>query len=680
MGIRWRMNKISGLFRNRPETWRRLYWAICVGLLLCCGYGSWAGQGSGPDAHLYKMIAYAGVFLSGMGVWFFFPSRRSTLCNMRSVFTVALLARLSFWGMDVSDDVNRYLWEGKLTALGESPYATVAADEATLPYRDGFWEKMNHRDRLTAYPPLALFAFAGITSFGYEASAMKAAFVFFDMLVVVVLLAILYEKKLPLRNALFYALNPIVLFAFAGEAHYDSLFIFFLVLGYYGWLKRKEGLAWVAFGLAIQVKILAIVLVPWLFFRAVRKTGVLYLGVAVVAPCLFFGEDIGNLLTGVYAFGAQTAFNSLWHGWLQLLMGSTELASWLLIGLFVISVLGITRYCTRAELAFYLIWSCFLLCSSIVHYWYVAWVIPLVVLLPSLAYGWLSVAMGLYFFTNYYADSTGTWVLPLWATYVIWLPFVVLFLFEQRFLRKRLLYFPQASAPTSYSVVIPVYRDARPLRDCLFSWREQEVPPARIVVVDGDGDKEVAAVARHFSAEYLQARSGRGNQIGVGIDYLGNEEVLVISHADTLLPRAAGRQLLAFLEKHPQASGGVLGQRFRDGGAWLPVIEGLNDLRVMFGGTGFGDQVQFFRRSALVAAGGFEKLPLMEDVALSDKLLSVGYLGLLDNQAASSPRSWRKHGFRKRFVQVMHCMIRYRWASLFQKDVSAELYAYYYGD
>ena len=71
------------------------------------------------------------------------------------------------------------------------------------------------------------------------------------------------------------------------------------------------------------------------------------------------------------------------------------------------------------------------------------------------------------------------------------------------------------------------------------------------------------------------------------------------------------------------------------------MIEYLNELRTVFLGLSFGDQGQFFRRAAIIAEGGFPKLPLMEDVELSLRLRAAGpvlYLGAASSAPTAAGR------------------------------------------
>ncbi|NBB77897.1 MAG: hypothetical protein GVY36_00360, partial [Verrucomicrobia bacterium] len=72
----------------------------------------------------------------------------------------ALLLRVLLLPVSVSDDVNRYVWEGQLVRQGVSPYAHKADAPEWAGYRNQFWEGMNNKDKLTAYPPITELLFA----------------------------------------------------------------------------------------------------------------------------------------------------------------------------------------------------------------------------------------------------------------------------------------------------------------------------------------------------------------------------------------------------------------------------------------------------------------------------------------------------------------------------------------
>ena len=135
--------------------------------------------------------------------------------------------------------------------------------------------------------------------------ALKAMIGAFDLGSIALLLAMLSSRSQPLRFAGFYAFNPIPLIGFGAEAHFDSLLIFFIVLAL--WLRERRCAAWswAALGLAVQIKLVAVLLIP-LFSRqgGWRKAWVGALVAAV--PFLPYCADVGTWLVGVLHFGVAS--------------------------------------------------------------------------------------------------------------------------------------------------------------------------------------------------------------------------------------------------------------------------------------------------------------------------------------------------------------------------------------
>ena len=101
-------------------------------------------------------------------VWLSLRSRDS-----RQVLVVGLifatLFRLSivFYPPYLSDDIYRYIWDGRVQATGINPYRYLPADDALAQLRDEkIYPFINRRDSAhTMYPPVAEGAFLLITRF-----------------------------------------------------------------------------------------------------------------------------------------------------------------------------------------------------------------------------------------------------------------------------------------------------------------------------------------------------------------------------------------------------------------------------------------------------------------------------------------------------------------------------------
>jgi hypothetical protein len=113
-----------------------------------------------------------------------------------AILAAALVCRLLLLPHPASDDVNRYVWEGRVLASGVSPYAVPPDDPTLLAMRDAIWSDMNHRDMTACYPPVMMLLFAGITTVWESLPAMKLVMVLFDIGTVWLLLLLLRDRRL----------------------------------------------------------------------------------------------------------------------------------------------------------------------------------------------------------------------------------------------------------------------------------------------------------------------------------------------------------------------------------------------------------------------------------------------------------------------------------------------------
>ena len=215
------------------------------------------------------------------------------------------------------------------------------------------------------------------------------------------------------------------------------------------------------------------------------------------------------------------------------------------------------------------------------------------------------------------------------------------------------------------------------MADCLDSIAEMTPPPDEVIVVDGGSMDATREIAARRGAIVVLSERGRGQQIAAGV-VAANADVVLVLHADSEITPETGHRVLAALNNHPQATGGAVGQRFGRDALGLCVIEYLNELRTVFLGVSFGDQGQFFRRTAIIAEGGFPKLPLMEDVELSLRLRAAGPVLYLGGGLICSDRRWGKENWFKRCATVIAMTAIYRFRRREAEQVVAALYRRYY--
>jgi len=140
---------------------------------------------------------------------------------------VALLLRLPFLALPptLSDDLWRYVWDGRVIASGANPWRLAPAAAELAPLRDDVWRRLPHREVPTVYPPLAMGAFSIAASLpdAAEAPALKALLTAADLGVCALLLALARRRGLPAARAAWYAWSPVVALEVAGMGHVDAL-------------------------------------------------------------------------------------------------------------------------------------------------------------------------------------------------------------------------------------------------------------------------------------------------------------------------------------------------------------------------------------------------------------------------------------------------------------------------
>lgn len=210
------------------------------------------------------------------------------------VLVVALLLRLLAAPLSpsLSDDVHRYLWDGRVAASGANPYRLEPDHPELAGLRDALWQRTAHRDVATVYPPLALSLFAAASVLPQPLAAYKLALVAVDLLGCALLLA-LARRRGSIVAALAYVWNPLVVIEGAGMGHVDVLGASLVIACVYLIPTRRSSLsgpnrslaAGAVAALGVLAKLVPLAAVPlwWRTMRRNRSQGFLF---AVGAACL----------------------------------------------------------------------------------------------------------------------------------------------------------------------------------------------------------------------------------------------------------------------------------------------------------------------------------------------------------------------------------------------------------
>ena len=206
------------------------------------------------------------------------------------------------------------------------------------------------------------------------------------------------------------------------------------------------------------------------------------------------------------------------------------------------------------------------------------------------------------------------------------------------------------------SVVIPVLNEAEHLLDTVL--RAREVPEVgEIIVVDGGSTDGTPAIAEQLGCRGFAAPASRGGQLRLGA---GNAvgDVVILLHADTWLPKEAGRAIMDCL-KDPEVVGGGFWKVFREQHLISAGSRWRSPLLFLLGGPILGDQAIFVRRCVLEQIGGVPDMPIMEEFELCRKLRRVGRLKLAPATVSTSMRRFAKHGVVRTYLRMGSMLLKY---------------------
>lgn len=592
-----------------------------------------------------------------------------------AVILLGVAGRLLFINYPVGNDIYRYVWEGYIQTRGFNPYLhapdSTSLMDLTRGVMEGIWANINHRDLGAAYPPLTMLLNRLLAAVKPDPQFFKLVFTGFDLGVLLILARILWWRRIHPGTLLLYAANPLVILYAAGEGHLDVLQVFFLCLGIYWVLRGRAGAGFLVLGMAVMVKYLSIVALPFLLTSENRhKCWPFFLPLLLYLP---FADAGLHILASLKTFGTTMHYNDSATVLLRLVFGegaATPLAAILLVCL----CLGIYLLVHDQLKSVYLAIGCLLVLLPTLHPWYLFLIAPFMVFYPSPAWIYLQAAACFTFPVLGVEYASGIFQEIHWIKILEYLPFYGLLVFGQ--LRSvNLFKTPPRSRPGGVSIIIPTLNEARTLKQAIGSVNDQS-GLKEILVVDGGSRDGTGRIARDAGVRVIQAHRGRGIQIAAGIGQVSGDVIMVL-HADCTLAPGTLQRTLDAMKKTPDAVGGALGMRFEDGSRQSDLIAWLNNRRAQLTGIGFGDQAQFFRADILPAIGGFPAVMLMEDVELSLRLKEIGRTLFLTRGVRVSNRRWQGSGFWDNFNLVIGLFGRYLFERRFYGHPPNDLAHYY---
>ena len=273
------------------------------------------------------------------------------------------------------DDIHRYVWDGHLQRLGYNPYLVIPSDPAFSRLHTIETRTLNNSDLPSPYPPGAQLFFRAVTALQESTFALKVAFVICVFAIVFVVLDVLRRNQQGSHLVLAFAWNPLLAIEVAGSGHIDIVGALFLVVSAAALVRRWRAIAALAFGLAVAVKFLPIVLLP-IYWKRIRIRDAA-LATAIVALLYVPFLSHGRVPTGSLATYVQTfRFNGPVFAALDHVAPPPLLA-----GLAVLVGLGTATWLRNTEhkgFPYIFAWpmAASLFFAPVVFPWYLLWLLP----------------------------------------------------------------------------------------------------------------------------------------------------------------------------------------------------------------------------------------------------------------------------------------------------------------
>jgi hypothetical protein len=241
------------------------------------------------------IVGYISAFITYALIW-----RTATSKDLSFYLLLALLVRFSliFAFPQLSDDIYRFIWDGRLITHGHNPFNylpnQIMEEGWAKPWLNAeLFELLNSREYFTIYPPVAQFTFATSawlfpdSLFG-SAVVMKLFLFVFEAGTLFLLPKLLQALKMPKKNVLIYALNPLVIVEVMGNLHFEGAMVFFLILAVYFLVENKEIWSAVSMALAIAAKLLPLLFLMFFIKRLGRGRAIRYFAVIGIVLVILF--------------------------------------------------------------------------------------------------------------------------------------------------------------------------------------------------------------------------------------------------------------------------------------------------------------------------------------------------------------------------------------------------------
>lgn len=334
--------------------------------------------------------------------------------NFKFLLIIGVLSRIIFLlsTPNLSQDFYRFIWDGGLVSNFINPYletpnTLIEHTKFTIANAQELFNGMGtlSANNYSNYPPLnqILFGLAsligGKTIIG-NIIAIRVIIILADVGILYFGRKLLKQLNLSPHLIFWYFLNPLVIIELTGNLHFEGVMLFFFIWSFYLLSKNKWQFSAVLLACSISIKLVPIIFLPiFLKFFGLKKSIPFYVILLLVSLILFLPfytpEFIANYSKTIGLWFSNFEFNASIYNVIKQIAINFKAKPWELIKTYgnitpyitilivlVISFLRQNKDIKGLFSTMQFILTAYYLMSSVVHPWYVIFLVLLGIYTP----------------------------------------------------------------------------------------------------------------------------------------------------------------------------------------------------------------------------------------------------------------------------------------------------------
>jgi len=217
----------------------------------------------------FEWLFFSAFALYGIACFISLQSEEADRRTLFGIFAIAALMQgvLIFSRPTLTDDMYRYVWDGRVQAHGISPYHYPPNAPQLVYLRDkDIYPSINRKPVVTVYPPAAEAAYFLLwriwpDNIHWFQAAMAAG----GLVAGILLVGLLKDLGYSPARSLIFLWSPLLIFETAHAAHVDGLVLPLLVGAWWARVRERDALVGFLLGIATAMKFYPALLLPFLW-------------------------------------------------------------------------------------------------------------------------------------------------------------------------------------------------------------------------------------------------------------------------------------------------------------------------------------------------------------------------------------------------------------------------------